>query len=114
MLRNIFRNGESVVIGDLGLAKTVDKIRSSTKVAGTWNYISPDCINEEKITCASDIWSFGCVFFELVKLEKAFDAKTEFGVMTAIVNAPIPQLQNNKFQYILLKLFIYNFFLYIF
>jgi serine/threonine protein kinase len=85
------------------LAKTVDEIKSSTKIAGTWNYISPECINKIKITCASDIWSFGCVFYELVKLEKAFDAKTEFGVMTAIVNNPIPQLQIDKFQKILLK-----------
>ena len=44
------------MIGDLGVAKTIDKIKKSSKLTESLNYISPERINDEKIGCVSDIW----------------------------------------------------------
>ena len=74
-----------MAIGDLGLAKINDQIRSTTKFAGTINYISPECIQNERITVKSDIWSFGCILYELVELDKAFTGSSEYEIMTKIV-----------------------------
>ena len=63
--RNIFINDDgTLVIGDLGLSKSMDKIRSSTKCAGTYAYMSPECLRHGKITPLSDIWYV--VHFRLV------------------------------------------------
>ena len=44
------------MIGDLGLAKSIKEIRDSTKIVGTWMYMSPECIRNEKMTIKTDIW----------------------------------------------------------
>ena len=51
--RNIFRYGETLVIGDLGLAKCIEGIAS---FAGTLSYMSPEMILEKEIGYFSDIW----------------------------------------------------------
>ena len=57
ILRNIFRNENKLVIGDLGLAKNYNEIRSSTKGAGSIFYLPPECIvGNERINTKADIW----------------------------------------------------------
>ena len=53
---NIFLNGGSIVIGDLGLAKSIDELKSSKTFAGSINYVSPEIINKEKYKFEVDIW----------------------------------------------------------
>ena len=48
-----------MVIGDLGLARNKDSIRTSSKGAGTINYMSPETHNNQIVEKASDIWYFG-------------------------------------------------------
>ena len=45
-----------LVIGDFGLTKAKESIKSSTKCAGTLAYMSPECFGQGKITPLSDIW----------------------------------------------------------
>ena len=55
--RNVFKNDDGrLIIGDFGLSKLIDKIRSSTKCAGTFPYMSPECFRHGNITHSSDIW----------------------------------------------------------
>lgn len=49
-------NGDSLVIGDLGLAKSLDEWQSSKTFAGTINYISPEMLNKEDYKFEVDIW----------------------------------------------------------
>ena len=55
-----------LVIGDFGLSKTMDKIRSSSKCAGTNAYMSPECLREGKITPLSDIWYAEIIFLNVL------------------------------------------------
>ena len=47
-----------MVIGDLGLARKKDSIRSSSRGAGTIYYMSPETHNNQIVILASDIWYF--------------------------------------------------------
>lgn len=40
---------------------------------GTLKYMSPEIRQHKKYTFSADIWSLGCVIFELITLEKFFD-----------------------------------------
>lgn len=92
-----------MAIGDLGLAKINDQIKSTTKFAGTINYISPECILNEKITIKSDIWSFGCILYELVELDKAFTGSSEYEIMKKIVKGDVNEIKKPCLNLILLK-----------
>lgn len=77
-LANIFLDkSDNVKIGDFGISKTLkscDQFTQST--VGTPYYISPEiCLNRPYGT-KSDIWSLGCILFELMHLSHAFDAQT--------------------------------------
>lgn len=61
---NIIVCGDSLKIADFGLATNNINIKMSN--AGTPNYISPEILNGDIITYASDIWSFGCVLFVMI------------------------------------------------
>ena len=51
--RNIFCYGKTLVIGDLGLAKSMD---STASFAGTPIYMSPECILGREVGYFTDIW----------------------------------------------------------
>ena len=53
---NIFLDGCSVVIGDLGLAKSTGESKSSTNFHGTLPYSSPEVISKEPYSIKADIW----------------------------------------------------------
>jgi serine/threonine protein kinase len=80
-----------VKIGDLGFSKEVSKITShSVKFVGTVNYMSPEIIMEDrKYTNKIDVWSLGCVIYELIKLTKLFDDKIAFNINKKIIEGKI-------------------------
>ena len=45
-----------MVIGDLGLARSMDTLKSSKTFAGSINYISPEIIKKENYKYEVDIW----------------------------------------------------------
>ena len=53
---NIFINGGSVVIGDLGIAKTSEQLSKSVTYSCTFSYASPEVVNREKYNSLTDIW----------------------------------------------------------
>ena len=62
-----------MVIGDLGHVEDFDNSisNSSNKVFGTDNYLAPEA-HDLKRSNKIDIWSFGCIVYELFNLEKLF------------------------------------------
>ena len=68
-----------MVIGDLGHVKVFDSnssnsnSTSSNQVFGTSNYLAPEAYDRRKRSNKIDIWSFGCIVYELFNLEKLFN-----------------------------------------
>jgi serine/threonine protein kinase len=88
---NIFINRENLVIGDLGHAKkmqsSVSQFCASTPF-GSKPYFSPELINDRTAsviyTNKIDIWCFGCVLFEMIKLKRLFNETSEIKLIKKI------------------------------
>lgn len=61
--------------------------------AGTPYYLSPEICREQKYNNKSDIWSLGCVLYEMMALRHAFEATNMKQLVLKIVRGkcnPIP------------------------
>ncbi|KAF9359817.1 G2-specific serine/threonine protein kinase [Mortierella sp. AD094] len=77
---NVFLDAnKNVKLGDFGLSRSLSnpqKAFAQTYV-GTPFYMSPELISESIYDTKSDIWSLGCVIFEMCALEPPFLAETQ-------------------------------------
>ena len=66
----------SVKLGDFGIAKQLSAKgdMASTSTVCTPSYMSPELCKGEDYDEKSDIWALGCILYELVTLERAFQA----------------------------------------
>jgi serine/threonine protein kinase/tetratricopeptide (TPR) repeat protein len=75
-------------IMDFGLAKLewgVDLTKTAT-IMGTVAYMSPEQIRGERIDRRADIWSLGCVLYEMLSGRRVFGGGAELATLYAIVN----------------------------
>ena len=66
--QNVFLNADTGVLrlGDFGLARVLDRSHElATTVTGTPYYMSPEALSNEPYSFKSDMWSLGCVVYEL-------------------------------------------------
>lgn len=83
-----------VKVLDFGLAALTDraKITFSGQALGTPWYMSPEQATAQPVTEASDIYSLGCVLYELATSKPPFPGNRPFNVMMQHVNADVPPL----------------------
>ncbi|KAE8766446.1 Cysteine-rich receptor-like protein kinase 40 [Hordeum vulgare] len=62
-------------LSDFGLAKMLqmEETKVFTDVRGTIGYMDPEYITHSKLTCASDIYSFGVVVLQLLSGRKVIE-----------------------------------------
>ncbi|CAG9996058.1 unnamed protein product [Clonostachys byssicola] len=93
---NVFLDEDnSVKLGDFGLSKMIKSQDFASTYVGTPFYMSPEICAAEKYTLKSDIWSLGCIIFELCAREPPFNAKTHFQLVQKIKEgkvAPLPEM----------------------
>ena len=91
---NIFlAGGNRVKLGDFGLAKLLDLDNPlATTYVGTPYYMSPEVLTGRPATPASDVWSLGCVIYELCALRPPFTAKSHLHLSELIREGIFPQL----------------------
>lgn len=85
----------TVKVLDFGLAKVADghgpddgHDRHSTApglIAGTPAYMSPEQARGKPLDRRTDVWAFGCVLYELLTGQRAFDAATPADTMAAVL-----------------------------
>ncbi|CAF0895689.1 unnamed protein product [Brachionus calyciflorus] len=101
---NIFLHENLIKLGDLGLARSLASIQKSSKFAGTINYLCPELIENNELYFASDIWSVGCVLYELICLKMAFDGRGYYQIIKAIVEKDPPKIETSpRLQFVLNK-----------
>lgn len=88
-----------VKLGDFGLAKSLEtSIQFATTYVGTPYYMSPEVLNDKPYSPLSDIWSLGCVIFEMCSLHPPFQAKTYMELTNKIKSGKferIPEYYSN-------------------
>lgn len=80
-------------LGDFGIAKALDCTSAFTKTQiGTPYYLSPEICKNQPYSWASDIWSLGCILYELATLRVPFNAPNITTLLNKITSKPPPQL----------------------
>lgn len=91
---NIFVTSTNIVqLGDLNVAKVVNGLAYTQ--TGTPYYASPEVWRDSPYDSKSDIWSLGCVIYELCALEPAFRSKDMKELFSKVVKgryAEIPSI----------------------
>ncbi len=54
-------------------------------IVGTFQYMAPETLQGKEADARSDIFSFGCVLYEMVTARRAFEGKSQLSVATAIL-----------------------------
>ena len=98
------RNGQ-VKLLDFGLAKQnapaggdaeatiAMRVSEPGLVMGTVGYMAPEQVRGEPADARSDIFSFGCVLYEMLTGKRAFQAGTGVETMHAILHSDLPESQ---------------------
>jgi len=88
-----------VKLGDFGLAKMIQSHDFASTYVGTPFYMSPEICAAEKYTLKSDIWSLGCIIYELCTRDPPFNAKSHYQLVQKIKEgkiAPLPAVYSSE------------------
>lgn len=79
-------NGD-LKIGDFGIARVLEgTMQNAESVVGTPYYMSPEICQNQPYSFKSDVWSLGCVLYELCTLEHAFRSNNLLNLVYKIVH----------------------------
>jgi serine/threonine-protein kinase len=96
----IVTHEDHVYMTDFGLAKraeTAPGLTAADQMLGTVDYVAPELIEGSEPDARSDVYSLGCVLFEMLTGEPPFgDQKGGMGKMWAQVNAEPPSVRDSR------------------
>lgn len=91
-----------VKIIDFGIAKRDQRLDANTpaltttgELLGTPKYMSPEQCQGEKLDLRSDIYSLGCVLYEMVAGRPPFNSDRIVPLMVGHLQEPVPPIQTN-------------------
>ena len=65
-------------------------------IVGTFQYIAPEALQGHEVDARGDIFSFGCVLYEMLTGKRAFEGKSQISVASAILDKepePVTKMQ---------------------
>ena len=90
---NIFITDDGAVkVTDFGIATAAAQtpLTATGDVLGTPHYLSPEQLSGEPATSASDVYSLGCVLFEMITGRRPYEAGSSMAVALAHSGRPVP------------------------
>lgn len=80
-----------VKIGDFGISKRLNNTNELARTAiGTPYYLSPEICREKRYNFKSDIWSLGCVLYEMCAQKHAFQGSDMRQLVVRILKGSFP------------------------
>ncbi len=88
--------GSGITHAALTMSPTVAQpLTAEGTIVGTFQYMSPEQLEGGEADARSDLWSLGCVLYEMATGRRAFEGKSQASLITSIMGsqpAPISQL----------------------
>lgn len=82
---NIFISDDyNIKIGDFGISKILNGTNYAQTFAGSLSYMAPEMINGKKYNNKVDIWSFGCIIYELSTCKICFSDESIINLVNKI------------------------------
>ncbi|MBK8183568.1 MAG: serine/threonine protein kinase [Candidatus Competibacteraceae bacterium] len=105
----MFRNPETAVLSDFGIAKNLEDKTQLTAVGwriGTPNYMSPEQSLARPVDARSDLYSLGVVFYEMLTGTRPYQGADAFETAMLHIKGPVPSLPEplRRFQPIIDRL----------
>ncbi|KAG1679537.1 hypothetical protein FOA52_011139 [Chlamydomonas sp. UWO 241] len=106
--QNVFMSaGGLLKLGDFGVSKVLGSTWALAVTAvGTPYYLSPEICMNKKYNQKSDVWSLGCVLYELTTLKHAFEAPNMRALIQKIVRGtytPVPGARSKELREVIAK-----------
>uniref|UniRef100_A0A061S4H1 non-specific serine/threonine protein kinase n=1 Tax=Tetraselmis sp. GSL018 TaxID=582737 RepID=A0A061S4H1_9CHLO len=98
--QNVFiSKGGILKLGDFGVSKVLNNTHHLASTAvGTPYYLSPEICQSKKYNQKSDIWSLGCLLYEMTSLKHAFEAGSLKLLIHKIIRGQYPPLSSRYSQ----------------
>ncbi len=96
---NILLSGGHALVADFGIARAVgeaagDRLTDSGLAIGTPAYMSPEqALAERDVDARSDIYSLGCVLYEMLAGEPPFTGPTAQAILAKRLGDPVPAVR---------------------
>src|SRR5579864_4646029 len=68
------------------LSGSASPLTQKGTVVGTFQYMAPEVLQGAEADARSDVFSFGCVLYEMITGRRAFEGKSQFSVLGAILD----------------------------
>ena len=97
---NILLDGGRALVADFGLARAIgaadyERLTRTGVIVGTAHYMSPEQLLEERdLDQRTDIYSLGCILFEMLTGAPPFTGATLTDLATRILRAPPPSARS--------------------
>jgi NIMA (never in mitosis gene a)-related kinase 1/4/5 len=95
---NIFlTKNKTAKLGDLNVSKVMKQDMYKTQT-GTPYYASPEVWKDQPYDWRSDIWSLGCVLYEMITLKPPFRAQNMEGLYKKVVRGIYPKINMETYS----------------
>jgi eukaryotic-like serine/threonine-protein kinase len=98
---NILIDGDSSLVCDFGIARAIEaaggeSLSSSGLAFGTPLYMSPEQAMGQQVTAQTDVYSLGCVIYEMLSGEPPFTGPTSQAVIARIITDDLRPLRTTR------------------
>jgi len=90
---NVFLNKDlTAKLGDMNVSKQADNRGLNFTQTGTPYYASPEVWRDEPYDLKSDMWSLGCVLYEMISLSPPFNAENMDHLFKQIMRGAVTRI----------------------
>ena len=98
----LFRDEKTPLLTDFGIAKQTDEDQDLTSTGiflGSPNYVSPEQADGASVDGRTDIYSLGCIFYEMLTGYKPYKSNSVIDIVIQHKTSPVPQLPATLSEY---------------